>query len=136
FAGTLSPGNAPSAITVGAVDTKNTAARADDTIPAYSSRGPTWYDAFAKPDVVAPGQNLVSDAAPGSTLFLDLPDHQVADKSGPPRYFRLSGTSMSTAVTSGVVALMLEANRISKERPLKPKAIKRILEYSAVPLRG
>jgi serine protease AprX len=136
YAGILSPGNAPSAITVGAVDTKNTAARADDTVPSYSSRGPTWYDAVAKPDVVAPGQNLVSDAAPGSTLFLELPDHQVADTSGPPRYFRLSGTSMSTAVTSGVVALMLEANRTSKDRPLKPKAIKRILEYSAVPLHG
>ena len=48
-------------ITVGAVDTKNTITRDDDRSPRYSSRGPTWFDAFAKPDVVAPGVHLVSD---------------------------------------------------------------------------
>ena len=55
YAGITSPGNAPSAITVGAVDLHYTGYRADDTVGPYSSRGPTWYDAFAKPDLVAPG---------------------------------------------------------------------------------
>ena len=134
YAGILSPGNAPSAITVGAVDTKNTSdasGRHDSAATARAVRRGTTR--LPKPDVVAPGQNLVSDAAPGSTLFLELPDHQVADKSGPPRYFRLSGTSMSAAVTTGVVALMIEASRASKERPLHAEGVKRILEYTAIP---
>ena len=59
-----SPGNEPSAITIGAVDTKGTDNRADDSIATYSSRGPTrsyWVDVFgrkhydnlAKPDLTA-----------------------------------------------------------------------------------
>ena len=63
YAGITSPANAPDAITVGAVNTQNTTSRADDVIPDYSSRGPTMPDARAKPDLVAPGQRLVSDAA-------------------------------------------------------------------------
>ncbi len=42
-----SPGNEPSVITVGAVDTHGTDNRADDSITTYSSRGPTrsyWTD--------------------------------------------------------------------------------------------
>jgi serine protease AprX len=41
YAGITSPGNAPSAITVGALDTKGTVTHTDDAIPGYSSRGPT-----------------------------------------------------------------------------------------------
>ena len=44
YAGITSPGNAPSAITVGAVDTRNTITRLDDQVTTFSSRGPTWYD--------------------------------------------------------------------------------------------
>ena len=45
---------------VGAVRTFDTVTRADDRIAPYSSRGPSWYDGFAKPDIVAPGDNLLS----------------------------------------------------------------------------
>ena len=41
YAGITSPGNAPSAITAGAVKIQNTVARDDDRIPDYSSAGPT-----------------------------------------------------------------------------------------------
>ena len=53
--GLISPGNAPSAITVGAVDQNSTEKRGDDSVAPFSSRGPTWIDGFAKPDLVAPG---------------------------------------------------------------------------------
>jgi serine protease AprX len=56
YGGVMSPGNARSALTVGAENTMNTATRRDDLVAPYSSRGPTWYDGYAKPVVVAPGQ--------------------------------------------------------------------------------
>ena len=46
YAGITSPGNAPSAITVGAVRTQGTVPRGDDEVAAYSSRGATWYDGY------------------------------------------------------------------------------------------
>jgi serine protease AprX len=69
YAGITSPGNAPSAITVGAEDMRGTVVRGDDRVPAYSSRGPSWYDGYTKPDLVAPGNRLASVAVPGSTLY-------------------------------------------------------------------
>jgi serine protease AprX len=68
YAGVLSPGNAPSAITVGSAQTFDTNGRGDDRVANYSSRGPTWYDARPKPDVVAPGHGLVATAAKSSSL--------------------------------------------------------------------
>src|SRR5699024_2732564 len=62
YAGITSPGNAPSAITVGAADTRGTVRIGDDRVASFSSRGPTWFDGFAKPDLVAPGVGLTSDA--------------------------------------------------------------------------
>ena len=134
YAGILSPGNAPSAITVGALDTNNSVTPIDDAVPSYSSRGPTFYDGLAKPDLVAPGQDLISDAAPGSTLFTQFPDRQVTTRpGGPSQYFRLSGTSMSAAVTSGTVALLLQVAR-DADQTLTPNLVKAILEYTALPL--
>ena len=66
--GITSPGNAPSAITVGAVDTMGTAARSDDRVADWSSRGLTAIDGFLKPDVAAPGRRIVSSASAQSTL--------------------------------------------------------------------
>jgi serine protease AprX len=136
YAGITSPGNAPSAITVGALDTKDTIDRGDDTIPIYSSRGPTWYDAYAKPDLVAPGHRLVSVAALESTLYRSYANLRVVGKTGDlARYFRLSGTSMATAVTSGAVALMLDA--AGKNRKFfTPNLVKALLEWSALPMAG
>ena len=102
----------------------NTVTRADDRVAPYSSRGPSWYDGFAKPDCVAPGENLLSVAAAGSTLRL------AQEKRGNTgNYMRLTGTSMAAGVTSGVVALVLHANR-----GLTPNTVKALLEYSSIPV--
>src|SRR5688572_21046124 len=100
YAGITSPGNAPSAITTGALQTGTTVKRGDDRIPDYSSAGPTWYDAFVKPDLVAPGHNIVAAAAKRGTLYRNYPYLKAEDGD----YMKLSGTSMATAVTSGVIA--------------------------------
>ena len=124
YAGITSPGNAPSAITVGAVRTFNTATRRDDRIAPYSSRGPSWYDGFAKPDVLAPGDGLLSVTSFDSTL-----DKAFKAKGGAGSYLRLSGTSMAAAVASGVAALVRAQNPA-----LSPNSIKAILEFTAIPV--
>src|SRR6185503_7840250 len=74
-----SPGNEPSAITVGAVDTKGTNQRSDDTIATYSSRGPTrsfWtdeagvkhYDNQIKPEISAAGNKTIFAQSPNNYL--------------------------------------------------------------------
>ena len=136
YAGISVPGNAPSAVTVGALDTNQTITRSDDQIPTYSSRGPTWYDGLVKPDLVAPGQSLVSLAAAGSSLDTRFPELRVPDASGAARFMRLSGTSMATAVTTGVVALMIERHRTVSSRPLTPNDVKAVLQFTAIPVTG
>jgi serine protease AprX len=134
YGGILSPGNAPSAITVGAADANQTISHSDDTVPTYSSRGPTRFAGLFKPDIVAPGQGLVSDAALNGSLYSRYPEKLVDTGTDTPRYMRLNGTSMAAAVTSGVVALMIEASRTRFGAVLSPHAMKALLEYSALPL--
>jgi len=129
-----SPGNAPSAITVGVADGKTTVTRTDDYVPSFSSRGPTWYDGFAKPDVVAPGVNLYSDASPASTLVTSTNPAFPQQTVDGVNLLDLSGSSMSAAVATGVVALALDANAHQNRGPLTPNAAKAILEYTSVPV--
>jgi serine protease AprX len=124
YAGIASPGNAPSALTAGATRTFNTVTRTDDRVAPYSSRGPSWYDGFAKPDFVAPGDNLLSVAAAGSALRLAQ-----EQRGNTGNYMRLSGTSMAAGVASGVVALVLHANP-----DLTPNTVKAVLEYTSIPV--
>jgi len=131
YAGILSPANAPSAITVGSVRSFETNTRNDDRVAAYSSRGPTWYDGGAKPDLVAPGHGLVAAGAKSGSLYINNPALRVGDD-----YLRLSGTSMAAGVVSGTVALIIEANRaVFPNAPLGPNAVKGILQYTALPVR-
>jgi serine protease AprX len=123
--GITSPGNSPYAITVGAIDTAGTTTRDDDTVAPYSSKGPTRYELAVKPDIVAPGTKLVSLEAAGSYLARKYPAWHIAG-SGKNAYFRLTGTSMSTAVVSGGVALLLDANPY-----LSPAQVKMALQIGA-----
>ncbi len=120
-----SPGIDPYVITVGALNTKSTARRSDDELTTYSSKGPTLVDGLIKPDLVAPGNKIVSAEARGATIVADHPALH-ASGSGADAYATLSGTSMSAGVVSGVVALVLEANK-----GLTPAQVKMTLQSSA-----
>ena len=97
------PGNDPYVITVGAMKTLATYPRTDDLIASYSSKGPTQIDHIVKPDVVAPGNQVVSLLAKNSsTLIAANPNNAVQSsyyqgKGGgvSKTYFTLSGTSMA-----------------------------------------
>ena len=120
--GVTSPGNSPYAITVGALNTWNTVSRSDDSVTTYSSRGPTRYDLAVKPDVVAPGNKVVSLETAGSYITRRYPATHVAG-SGTNGYMRLSGTSMATGVVSGGVALLLQG-----KPGLTPLQVKMLLQ--------
>jgi serine protease AprX len=126
----LSPGNDPQVITVGATNTMGTATLGDDRVTTYSSRGPSAIDLILKPDIVAPGNNIESLAAPDSLLFQSYPDNRIQPACysgvGPVRYFRLSGTSMACPLVAGVAALLLQS-----DPSLKPDMIKARLMVSA-----
>lgn len=129
YAGITSPGNAPSALTVGSLDLRGTADRRDDTVSPFSSRGPTWYDGYAKPDIVAPGHGLFAVAASGSMLA------ETSTLSASGTAAKLYGTSMAAATASGVVALLLEANRAAfpdAAGALTANGIKAILQYTSL----
>ena len=68
YGGITAPGNAPWVITVGASSTNGTPKRSDDSMASFSSRGPTYLDWSAKPDLVAPGVGTVALSDPNSTL--------------------------------------------------------------------
>jgi serine protease AprX len=117
------PANDPFVITVGATDDRGTLSSGDDVLASYSGYGKT-NDGFQKPDLVAPGTNIVSLRVPsGSTLDRQHPDHIVDGY-----YFRMSGTSMSAPVVSGAIALLLQS-----EPNLTPDQVKYRLMATARP---
>ncbi|MFC3986622.1 S8 family serine peptidase [Streptosporangium jomthongense] len=81
-----SPGSAEAALTVGAVD------RADQ-IAEFSSRGPRVGDHAIKPDLTAPGVDIVAAAAEGTA-------------EGP--YAAHSGTSMAAPHVAGAAAILAQ----------------------------
>jgi serine protease AprX len=97
------PANDPFVITVGATEDKGTSSLGDDNLAIFSAYGVTE-DGFAKPDLVAPGRNIVAPLADkATTVYTEHPLHRVGDD-----YFRMSGTSMSAPVVTGAVALLLQ----------------------------
>src|SRR6202007_895655 len=71
------PGNDPYVITVGAMKTMGTPSRTDDLIASYSSKGPTLFDHVVKPDIVAPGNRVVSLLASTATLPATYPNNNL-----------------------------------------------------------
>ncbi|HYJ46036.1 MAG TPA: S8 family peptidase, partial [Pyrinomonadaceae bacterium] len=131
YGGINNPANSPYVITVGATDSQGTARRSDDTVAAFSSKGPTRFDHQAKPDLVAPGRKIVAAMSqePNPTTPTEFPARIVQPVSPDAThnaYFNYSGTSFAAPVVSGTVALMLEANP-----SLTPLLVKSVLVRTA-----
>ena len=132
YATVSSPGNDPYVLTVGAMKPMGTPDRTDDLIASYSSKGPTLGDHIAKPDVVAPGNLLISTETSGTTLYNTETANQVpysyyiyGGSSSPSNaYFTLSGTSMATGVVSGAVADLLQARPTMTPDQVKARLMK------------
>ncbi len=84
-----SPGAADAALTVGAVDR-------DDQLAEFSSRGPRWEDGALKPDLTAPGVDIVAAKAKNGVIGDPVGDD----------YVSLSGTSMAAPHVAGAAAIV------------------------------
>ncbi len=97
--GVTVPGNAPSAITVGAINTKDTVARGDDVMATYSSRGPTAIRRVPEAGPRGAGQQArVDGGGRVRRSTTSYPERRVGDGAG--AYLEMSGTSMAAAVVS------------------------------------
>ena len=84
-----SPGTADRALTVGSV-TK------DDRLSVFSSQGPRIGDHGLKPEIAAPGSDVVAARAAGTNPGTSVDEH----------YTRMSGTSMATPHVAGAAAIL------------------------------
>lgn len=123
------PANDPFVITVGASDTADTAATADDSLASFSSYGPTS-SGYAKPEIVAPGRHIVTTIPGGSALAKMAPAANIVDPSVE-GYIRINGTSFSAPQVTGAVALLLE-----KYPSLTPDQVKWVLTHNERPVSG
>jgi len=118
------PGNDPLVLTVGATKSNGSTSQAAETVASFSSKGPTTYDHVVKPDIMAPGNGIVSLAAPGATLEASYPAELVNGTDGNNDYFTLSGTSMATPAVTGAAALLLQEQSTLTPDQVKARLMK------------
>jgi subtilisin family serine protease len=109
------PGNVPYVITAGALtDNYTPYDGTDDRLASFSSAGPT-FEGFVKPELVAPGGHMAA-SMPRDSYLANIDPNSMSPGE---QMFTMSGTSQAAAVTSGVVALMLQ-----NDPSLTPDAVK------------
>jgi len=115
------PANDPFVITVGATEDNGTNSISDDILASFSAYG-TTIDGFKKPDLVAPGKNIVGRLVNTNMGMAKAHPSNVFSSA----YFKMSGTSISAPIVSGAVALLLQ-----KDPTLTPDQVKYRLKATA-----
>jgi serine protease AprX len=118
--GIADPAYDPYVIGVGGYDTAGTAAVADDKVGAYTAF--TAHCSCKNPDFAAPGSHLQGLRVVGGYIDQNHPEGVIDT-----RYFRGTGTSEATAITAGVVALILQ-----KYPNLTPDQVKQFIATNGV----
>jgi serine protease AprX len=104
---------------------------------SYSSRGPSRLDHILKPDLVAPGNRVISIrdrnslletvVAPGNLVPITYYLLNLLGLGASSEYYEFSGTSMAAPMASGAAALLFQ-----KDPTLTPDDVKARLMKSAV----
>ena len=81
----------------------------DDTLAEFSSRGPRWNNNAVKPDITAPGVDIVAAKAKNGQIGTPVGVAHVA----------LSGTSMATPHVAGAAAILAAKNPQWKAEDIK-----------------
>lgn len=121
------PGISPTIITIGASDNKGTSDIKDDTIANFSSRGPI-YKNIIKPDLVAPGVNVISLNS-NKSYTPNKATNKYTDVLPTDLYRKATGTSVSTPIVSGSIALILE-----KFPDISPDKVKKLIKENTINL--
>jgi serine protease AprX len=108
------PGNAEHAMTAGSTNSQDPHTFG---VSNFSSAGPTW-DGRRKPDLVAPGERVLSCASGVSSN-----DRLEAGKVRVARYWEMTGTSIAAAYLSGVIAALMSARRELIGQPFRVKQL-------------
>ena len=123
-----SPASADGAISIGAVNDRNSVNRTDDIVASYSNYGPRLDDGDdneweeLKPDLTSYGTGITSASAATGPSFPGQPERPLADNE----YESKDGTSMATPLVSGIVASLLQA-----DDTLSPEDVRNILRNSS-----
>lgn len=97
----FAPANDPFVITVGATDLGARTGGGDDFDAPWSAYGRTA-DGFLKPELGAPGRNLIGPVPPNSTMASEHPERVVGRG-----HMRMSGTSFAAPIVAGAAAQVL-----------------------------
>jgi serine protease AprX len=123
--GLADPAYDPYVVSVAGSDTTGTPDTKDDVVASFSASS-AGCGACKNPDFLSPGAHMQGLRVPNSFIDANHPEGFLDT-----RYFRGSGTSESTAITAGAVALVLQ-----KYPSLTPDQVKRFFVKNAVKLGG
>jgi serine protease AprX len=118
--GLADPAFDPYDIAVAAGDTMGTVDQKDDVVASYSASS-CGGGKCKNPDFTAPGSHMQGLRDPNSFIDVNHPEGFLSS-----RYFRGSGTSESTAIATGAIALVLQ-----KYPSLSPDQVKRFFAQNA-----